>query len=196
MLGATLLLIEFTIMVRSMPSKKRYSVGLYIGRFQPFHIGHWYVVQEALKECEKLVVAIGSAQEARTEKNPFNFYERMSFIAASLNWEDLERIIIIGVNDRENKEDNSSWGEYLINEVLRLTDLQPGICFTGEEQVRQHWFDTVEIDEKVISRDDIPVSATMVREAVRTNNKELFLSMVPIGMENQWDKMREVLCNE
>lgn len=183
-------------MVKSMRNKKIYSVGLYIGRFQPFHIGHLYIIKEALKECEKLVVAIGSAQEARTEKNPFNFYERMSFIAASLSWEELERIVIIGVNDRENKEDNSSWGEYLINEVLRLTDLQPGICFTGEEQIRQHWFDTVEIDEKVISRDDIPVSATMVREAVRNNNKNLFLSMTPIGMENQWDKMREVLNNE
>lgn len=60
------------------------KIGLYIGRFQPFHRGHLSVVREALKHCSKLVIAIGSAQEERTKKNPFSFEERKIFIWRSL----------------------------------------------------------------------------------------------------------------
>ena len=52
---------------------KKDKIGLYIGRFQPFHKGHLNVVEEALNHCDKLIIAIGSAQEFGTEKNPFSF---------------------------------------------------------------------------------------------------------------------------
>lgn len=174
----------------------KYKVGLYIGRFQPFHKGHAYMARAALEQCDRLVIAIGSAQEERTEQNPFNIYERIAFIIDSLNSNELDRIIIIPIRDRENREDNSSWGEYLINEVVRQTNLRPEVCFTGEEQIRQHWFDTVEIDEVAISRSNIPISATKVREAVRTNDKKTYLSMVADNGIHWWKKIKEVLCNE
>ena len=60
--------------------EKKYKVGLYIGRFQPFHMGHLSIVKRALKECDTLVIAIGSSQENRTKKNPFTFEERKAFI--------------------------------------------------------------------------------------------------------------------
>ena len=36
----------------------RHEVGLYIGRFQPFHKGHLSVVREAMKQCDTLVIAV------------------------------------------------------------------------------------------------------------------------------------------
>ena len=61
--------------------------GLYVGRFQPFHNGHKSVVKEALKHCDRLIIAIGSAQESRTKKNPFTFEERRKFIWHALSYD-------------------------------------------------------------------------------------------------------------
>ena len=179
-------------MVKSMKNK----TGLYIGRFQPFHNGHMYMVREALKNCDHLIIAIGSAQEARTEKNPFTNMERSLAIACSIPLVDADRVTIVSINDRKNKADNSSWGEYLLKEVEELSGMRPDICFTGEEQVRQHWFDTVEIEEVVIKRDIIPISATQVREVIKNNDQELFNSLVPKGTQAMWNLMREVLKDE
>lgn len=183
-------------MVKSMQNKK-YKIGLYIGRFQPFHNGHLYMIKEALKQCEFLIIVIGSTQEKRTEKNPFSDQERYNFIRSALVYDEeyvyKEDYIIIGIEDRKEKEDNSSWGEYLIKQVFEQTHLLPDVCFTGQEQIRQHWFDTVDIDEIAIERDIIPVSATQVREAVKNNNKNLFETLVPEGVKIWWDKISEVL---
>ena len=48
----------------------------YIGRFQPFHNGHLAVVKRALQECDRLHIIIGSADAARSLKNPFTAFER------------------------------------------------------------------------------------------------------------------------
>ena len=36
--------------------------GLYVGRFQPFHLGHLGAVKSILEDVEELVIVIGSAQ--------------------------------------------------------------------------------------------------------------------------------------
>ncbi|MCJ7698989.1 adenylyltransferase/cytidyltransferase family protein, partial [Candidatus Bathyarchaeota archaeon] len=36
--------------------------GLYVGRFQPFHLGHLCAVKKILGEVDEVIVAIGSAQ--------------------------------------------------------------------------------------------------------------------------------------
>ncbi|MDP6459455.1 MAG: adenylyltransferase/cytidyltransferase family protein, partial [Candidatus Hydrothermarchaeota archaeon] len=40
--------------------------GLLIGRFQPFHKGHVYVVKKVLKGVDELIICIGSAQLSHT----------------------------------------------------------------------------------------------------------------------------------
>ena len=42
--------------------ENKHEVGLYIGRFQPFHNGHLSVVREALKHCNNLIIVVGSAK--------------------------------------------------------------------------------------------------------------------------------------
>ena len=37
--------------------------ALFIGRFQPFHKAHLSDVKLALKECDKIIIAIGSSQD-------------------------------------------------------------------------------------------------------------------------------------
>ena len=59
-------------------------VGLYVGRFQPFHLGHLEVVKLILEKVDELVIVVGSAQYSHTKKNPFTAGERILMIRESL----------------------------------------------------------------------------------------------------------------
>lgn len=61
---------------------KKYDTAVFIGRFQPLHIGHQHVIDEALKLAERVLVLIGSAETARSVKNPFTFEEREHMLRA------------------------------------------------------------------------------------------------------------------
>jgi nicotinamide-nucleotide adenylyltransferase len=58
--------------------------GLYVGRFQPFHLGHLEAIKEILKEVEELVIVIGSAQYSHNIHNPFTAGERLVMIRRAL----------------------------------------------------------------------------------------------------------------
>lgn len=58
--------------------------GLYVGRFQPFHLGHLEAIKDVLKEVEELVIVIGSAQYSHNIKNPFTAGERLVMIRRAL----------------------------------------------------------------------------------------------------------------
>ncbi|HDM88409.1 MAG TPA: nicotinamide-nucleotide adenylyltransferase, partial [Candidatus Bathyarchaeota archaeon] len=40
--------------------------GLFIGRFQPPHLGHLHAIKQALEECDELIIVIGSSQYSHT----------------------------------------------------------------------------------------------------------------------------------
>ena len=54
--------------------------GLYVGRFQPFHLGHLGAVKAVLKEVDELIIVIGSAQYSHNLNNPFTAGERLVMI--------------------------------------------------------------------------------------------------------------------
>jgi len=58
--------------------------GLYVGRFQPFHLGHTGAIKEVLKEVDEIVIVIGSAQYSHNINNPFTAGERLIMIRRAL----------------------------------------------------------------------------------------------------------------
>ena len=42
------------------------ETGLYVGRFQPFHLGHLEAIKHILKKVDTVIIAIGSAQYSHT----------------------------------------------------------------------------------------------------------------------------------
>jgi nicotinamide-nucleotide adenylyltransferase len=78
------------------------SNGLFVGRFQPFHLGHLATVKFALGKVEELVIVIGSAQKSHEMSNPFTAGERIQMIKDSLNADsevDIKRMLMIPVPD-------------------------------------------------------------------------------------------------
>jgi nicotinamide-nucleotide adenylyltransferase len=54
--------------------------GLYVGRFQPFHLGHLSAVKAVLEDIDELIIAVGSAQYSHTMANPFTAGERLMMV--------------------------------------------------------------------------------------------------------------------
>jgi nicotinamide-nucleotide adenylyltransferase len=75
--------------------------GLYVGRFQPFHLGHLEAIQRVLKETNEAVIVIGSAQYSHNINNPFTAGERLVMIRRALTEADVDysRVWIVPVPD-------------------------------------------------------------------------------------------------
>ena len=168
------------------------KIGLYIGRFQPFHKGHWSVVKEALTQCDRLVIAVGSATENRTKHNPFSYCERIEIIRRSLRGM-AEKVIFVPVPDREIYSDGPSWGEYVLNCVEEYCGLRPTINFEGEEACRSTWFDGIDIERVVIDRKITPCTATEVREALVEDDVEGFYIRMATSMWIKYNILRKII---
>ena len=75
--------------------------GLYVGRFQPFHLGHLEAIKDVLKEVDELVIVIGSAQYSHNIHNPFTAGERLVMIRRALQEAEVDysRLWIVPVPD-------------------------------------------------------------------------------------------------
>ncbi|HUI23697.1 MAG TPA: nicotinamide-nucleotide adenylyltransferase [Nitrososphaerales archaeon] len=60
-------------------------VGLLVGRFQPFHLGHLGAVKYALRRVDYLYIVVGSAQRSHERDNPFTAAERIAMIKGALD---------------------------------------------------------------------------------------------------------------
>lgn len=90
--------------------------GLYIGRFQPYHLGHQAVLQKISEEVDEIVIVIGSAQESHTPENPFTAGERIDMIYAALG-ELKGRCYVIPLQDVKR---NAIWVDHLRSMVPRF----------------------------------------------------------------------------
>lgn len=70
---------------------------VFIGRFQPLHAGHIKVIQEGLDRASFMVVLVGSANEPRSYRNPFNAHERAQMIRESFG--NNARLIVLPLED-------------------------------------------------------------------------------------------------
>ncbi len=77
-----------------------YQTGIVIGKFQPFHNGHLYLLRYALKHAEHIIIGIGSAN-VYDQHNPFSAKERMMFVKQVIKTEQVENRVlrIIALDD-------------------------------------------------------------------------------------------------
>lgn len=67
---------------------------VFIGRFQPPHLGHLAVIHDALKRARQVIVLIGSAWQARSLRNPWRFEERRDMLRSCFDDKDNQRLEI------------------------------------------------------------------------------------------------------
>ncbi|MDI5984953.1 bifunctional nicotinamide-nucleotide adenylyltransferase/Nudix hydroxylase [Halomonas sp. M4R5S39] len=72
---------------------------VFIGRFQPPHLGHLAVIHEALKRARQVIVLAGSAWQARSLRNPWRFDERQRMLRSAFDDEENARLEIVPLLD-------------------------------------------------------------------------------------------------
>lgn len=78
---------------------RKYSLAVFIGRFQPYHNGHHQVITKALELADEVLVLIGSSGGPRTLRNPFTLGERIGMIKRSFEHEDEQRLLFNYLED-------------------------------------------------------------------------------------------------
>lgn len=176
---------------------KPYDVGLICGRFQTFHIGHESLVETGIKLCDRVLILIGSAQECGTERNPFNINTRTKMLKCIYG--DNANILIYGISDLTNENDiRPEWGRYLLDNVDRYIYKTPELMIYGNDESRSKWFDPEDIrdtSEFIVNRGRIPISATMVREAMVFDKRKEWMSMVNPKLHKMYSELRDELMS-
>ena len=174
---------------------KPYDTCLICGRFQTFHIGHESLIETGLKLCDRVLILIGSAQECGTERNPFNINTRTKMLKEIYG--DSPNIMIYGLADMTNENDICpEWGRYLLNNVDRYIYKAPELMIYGNDESRSRWFDPEDIrdtSEFIVNRGRIPISATMVREAMVFDKRKEWMNMVNPKLHKMYDEIRNEL---
>jgi nicotinamide-nucleotide adenylyltransferase len=104
--------------------------GLFIGRFQPFHLGHLAAIRWILEQVDEVIIAIGSAQYSHSSENPFTSGERMEMIRLALKGVPRERYIIAQVSDTDGV--HSTWVSLVLASVPKFD-----LVFTNNPLVKR-----------------------------------------------------------
>ncbi len=90
--------------------------GLYVGRFQPFHLGHLEAVRHILQEVDELVIVVGSAQQSHTLENPFTAGERIMMIRLAMKEDGVhaDRYTVMPLPDAEF---HTVWVAHLLSQT-------------------------------------------------------------------------------
>lgn len=179
-------------------TNKPYDTGLVVGRFQTFHIGHQRLIETALTLCDRVLILIGSAQECGTERNPLNIETRIEMIRTVYPEETAnDRIMVYALSDMTNENDiRPEWGRYLLDNVDRYIYKAPELMVYGNDEARSRWFDTNDIldtSEFIVNRGKIPISATMLRDLMVTNDRKEWMKWVDPRLHKMYDRLRNEL---
>ena len=113
--------------------------GLFIGRFQPFHLGHLEDIKNAVKEVDELIIGIGSSNEEHTKENPFTVEERIEMIDLVLPANNISNYTVFPIPDLGN---DKKWVEHIETLVPKFDVVYTGNklterCFRGKYKVKK-----------------------------------------------------------
>lgn len=148
------------------------TTALFLGRFQPFHLGHLHVIREALKEADEIIIGVACNEDADKEENPFSVQERIEMIDLALPANEIGNYTIFPVPDHE---DDNKWAEQLETLIPKF-DV---VYMSDKNTFGEKWIERC-LKEKYTIRKIKSVTgidATAIREKIR--NKEEWKSLVP-----------------
>lgn len=173
-----------------MMSKKPYSLGLLVGRFQGVHLGHQMMIDTALSICGEVCVLIGSSQEEKTAKNPFSYELRRKMLQKIYG----DRIKVFPLPDI-GVGNCAAWGEYVTGKVVEYCGRRPDILVSGKEQRRASWLEGKEgasVAELYIPK-TIDVSASKMREYFIADDRAAWESFCAPAIRDMYPALRNIV---
>ncbi len=173
-------------------TEKPYKLGIIVGRFQTFHTGHEYMIDSAIRLCDRVGVFVGSSQESGTLKNPFTYEARERILRKVFSDKiDIFPLPDIGVGN------NSKWGDYVLKNVCDNYGEPPSLLVSGKEGRRLDWFDSImglSVAELYVPK-TIYISATKMREHLINDDFESWKTYTSEVLWDDYDEFRETVIN-
>lgn len=174
-------------------SSKLFNVGVVIGGFQPFHIGHEQLIDTALEVSDVVYVYLGSRKT--DEENMFSFNTRKRLIE-KIYHNKLDKLKFC-CNEYKEKKDWSNYILELFNKTL--PNNLPDIIIHGDEDFRRNWFNQNDrkFSELFIPRkslvSEIDVSGTKIRKALIDQDYEYCKTVLNSLILDELDNLRNEL---
>ncbi len=183
------------------------KVGVFLSRMQPIHNAHLWMIENALKENDEVLVIIGSADKCGNERNPFHIELRKEIVdkAISEYFRDKifvkDRIKIITLVDWSSEENNDDkeWGRLIYYNVVGNMGVKEFSYYCSEEPKKiKGWFEDELIERinfRFFSRDNEfnGLSATKIREAILNENDEYVKKYCPKEVVNRMPDLERLI---
>ncbi len=152
--------------------RSKNGISLFIGRFQPLHHGHIYVIKQILKSKDLVKIGIGSSQLSHTINDPFTSEERKRFINSALEKRGIpsnsyEIYTIPDIFDAKK------WVDHVISIVGEFNSI-----YSNSDWVRELFFNKGIKVEKKIAIFKRKFSANNIRRLISKNDKK-WKTLVP-----------------
>jgi bifunctional NMN adenylyltransferase/nudix hydrolase len=119
----------------------QYDIGIYMGRFQPFHAGHLKTVLLALESCRQVLLILGSHRVAPNIRNPWSSEERIQLIQSCLPVSERQRVQFLSIRDWLYSD--NLWVaavQQQVNEVIHAQDANPTIALFGHHKDQSSYY--------------------------------------------------------
>lgn len=163
---------------------------VFIGRFQPFHLAHQAVIQEAFKHSKSVIILLGSAQpeegfsetsfradtklescESRTLKNVFTATEREEMIRAAFAPEQQSQLHFAGLIDVFNDKKWTAMVKQAVQNIVQqcsqsdVSEIQNKIGLIGHFKDQSSYYLALFPEWPLVELDNyFHLSATPIRE--------------------------------
>ena len=154
--------------------------SLYLGRFQPPHLGHEKIINKMNNSTRKIIVVVkGEKSGLDKNRNPLEF-------------EYQEKLLNTIVPEAEVYESKNAF----IPSILEFLNIEEDLnVYAGVDRVPSYKdqlkrYEIPNVNLVSVRRDDDNISSTMVRKTIRNGNIESFKSMVPNSIYNEWETLQ------
>lgn len=153
------------------------TTGLICARLQPLHLGHISLIKKALEEeCDRLILAVGSAQESSTLRNPYSSETRLKMLKNVFSSEiESKKLKVLLIEDIFNPP---KWAKHVLSFCPDID-----IYLAGSEEDAS-LFKSEGISTYILSREESDFkSGTEIRKMIEEGNPD-WKKYVP---EVNWD---------
>lgn len=181
------------------------KVGIFLSRMQPIHNAHLWMIENALKENEEVLIIVGSANRKNEERNPFDIKIRLEMVQEALDEhfekDNRNRIKIIELPDwsSEKNNDDTEWGNLVYYNVVSKMNTKYFSYYCSENpELIKGWFEDKlkeRINFRFFSRDNQfnDLSATRIRKAIQEDNFEYVKKYCPTGVQKRVKELKNIM---
>jgi len=156
------------------------DIGIVIARLSPAHLGHEYLIKEALKKSDRLIVILGSANKAPDIKNPWSDLDRVAMLSSVVQANNLNQAQIRyeSVQDHFN---NDTWLIEVRTKLSSHINHEDNVTLYGNDKDHStyylHFFPEWNLEE--VGSYEPTLNATKIRNLIFSDRLDLTRDLVP-----------------